>query len=32
MYRQTEKAKGQVWVVEQVLRHLDPEWAKCIAA
>jgi diadenosine tetraphosphate (Ap4A) HIT family hydrolase len=24
LYQQTEKANGQVWVVEKVLRHLGP--------
>lgn len=32
IYRQTEKANGQVWVEEKLLRHLGPEWAKCFAA
>ena len=32
VYQQTEKANGQVWVVEKVLRHLDPNWAACFAA
>lgn len=32
VYQQTEKANGQVWVMEKVLRHLSPEWAKCLAA
>jgi 5-methylcytosine-specific restriction endonuclease McrA len=32
VYQQTEKAHGQVWVVENVLRHLSPEWTKCFAA
>jgi len=31
VYQQIEKANGQVWVMEKVLRHLDPEWAKCFA-
>jgi 5-methylcytosine-specific restriction endonuclease McrA len=32
VYQQIEKANGQVWVMEKVLRHLDPDWAKCFAA
>lgn len=32
VYQQTETANGQVWVMEKVLRHLSPEWAKCFAA
>jgi len=32
VYQQTEKANGQVWVVEKVLRHPDPNWAACFAA
>lgn len=32
VYQQTEKAKGQAWVMEKVLRHLDPEWSRCFAA
>ncbi len=32
IYQQTEKANGQVWVEEKLLRHLGPEWAKCFAA
>ena len=32
VYRQTEKANGQVWVMEKTLRHLGSEWAKCFAA
>lgn len=31
-YQQTEKANGQVWVEEKLLRHLGPEWIKCFAA
>jgi 5-methylcytosine-specific restriction endonuclease McrA len=31
VYQQTEKANGQVWVVEKVLRHLGPGWAACFA-
>lgn len=32
VYQQTEKANGQVWVEEKVLRHLDPQWGRCFAA
>ncbi len=32
VYQQTEKANGQVWVVEKVLQHLGPGWARCLAA
>ena len=32
VYQQTEKANGQVWVEEKVLRHLGPEWMTCFAA
>jgi hypothetical protein len=32
VYQQTEKASGQVWVMEKVLRHLAPSWAACFAA
>lgn len=32
IYQQTEKANGQVWVQEKVLRHLGPEWVRCFAA
>lgn len=32
VYQQTEKANGQVWVEEKVLRHLSPEWVRCFAA
>lgn len=32
VYRQTEKANGQVWVEEKVLRHLSAEWSQCFAA
>ncbi len=31
VYQQIEKANGQVWVEEKVLRHLDPSWAACFA-
>lgn len=32
VYQQTERANGQVWVEARELRHLGPDWAKCIAA
>jgi 5-methylcytosine-specific restriction endonuclease McrA len=32
VYQQTEKANGQVWVMEKVLQHLGPAWAQCFAA
>lgn len=32
IYQQTEKANGQVWVEEKVLRHLGPEWVRYLAA
>jgi 5-methylcytosine-specific restriction endonuclease McrA len=31
-YEQTEKANGQVWVVERVLQHLAPTWREYFAA
>jgi hypothetical protein len=31
-YEQTEKANGQVWVMEKMLRHLSPTWRQCFAA
>lgn len=31
-YEQTEKANGQVWVVERSLRHLNPTSRECFAA
>ena len=30
-YEQTEKANGQVWVVERTLRHLGPTWRQCLS-
>ena len=30
VYQQTERANGQVWVVEKVLEHLRPAWSQCI--
>ena len=32
VYQQTEKAHGQVWVVQKVLQHLSPSWSNCFAA
>jgi 5-methylcytosine-specific restriction endonuclease McrA len=32
VYRQTEKAGGQVWVEDRVLRHLSPDWPQCLSA
>lgn len=32
VYTQTEKANGQVWVMERELRHLGPSWARCFSA
>lgn len=32
VYRQTERANGQVWVADKMLRHLGPDWARCFAA
>jgi 5-methylcytosine-specific restriction endonuclease McrA len=32
VYQQTERANGQVWVMEKVLRHLSPRWSQCFAA
>ena len=29
VYQQIEKANGQVWVEEKMLRRLDPGWAAC---
>jgi 5-methylcytosine-specific restriction endonuclease McrA len=31
-YEQTEKANGQVWVMEKVLRHLGPTWRQALSA
>ena len=31
-YQQTEKANGQVWVMEKVLQHLGPGWIQCLSA
>jgi hypothetical protein len=32
IYEQTEKANGQVWVQDKLLRHLGPDWVTCFAA
>ena len=32
VYQQTEKANGQVWVMEKVLSHLSTDWSQCFAA
>jgi hypothetical protein len=32
VYQQTEKANGQVWVMEKVLQHLSPAWSECLSA
>jgi 5-methylcytosine-specific restriction endonuclease McrA len=32
VYQQTEKANGQVWVIEKVLQHLSPAWSQCLGA
>jgi hypothetical protein len=32
VYQQTEKANGQVWVMEKVLEHLSPGWQQCLSA
>jgi 5-methylcytosine-specific restriction endonuclease McrA len=32
VYQQTEKANGQVWVMERVLQHLSPSWSQCLSA
>src|SRR5262249_40237621 len=32
VYQQTEKANGQVWVVEKVLKHLSPTWSQVFPA
>ena len=31
-YEQTEKANGQVWVMEKVLQHLGPTWREYLSA
>lgn len=31
-YQQTEKANGQVWVMEKFLQHLGPAWRQCLSA
>ena len=32
VYQQTEKANGQVWVKEKVLKHLRHSWSPCLSA
>jgi 5-methylcytosine-specific restriction endonuclease McrA len=32
VYQQTEKANGQVWVMERVLQHLGPTWSQWLSA
>lgn len=32
VYEQTEKASGQVWVVDRVMRHLGPGWSECFGS
>jgi hypothetical protein len=32
VYHQTEKANGQVWVMEKVLQHLSPSWVQYLVA
>jgi 5-methylcytosine-specific restriction endonuclease McrA len=32
VYHQTEKANGQVWVMDKVLEHLSPAWSQLLAA
>ena len=32
IYQQTEKANGQVWVIEKVLQHLSQAWPQCLSA
>jgi len=32
VYKQTEMANGQVWVMEKVLKHLGSNWLTCFAA
>jgi len=31
-YGQTEKAEGQVWVRDRILKHLQPDWRRFLAA
>jgi 5-methylcytosine-specific restriction endonuclease McrA len=31
VYRQTEKANGQVWVADKILQRLGPSWAQCLS-
>lgn len=32
VYQQTEKANGQLWVMEKALQHLGPDWPQCLSA
>jgi len=32
VYEQTEKANGQVWLMERTLQHLSPAWSGCLSA
>lgn len=32
VYRQTEKANGQVWVTKRIMKRLEPGWHQCFAA
>jgi hypothetical protein len=32
VYQQTERANGQVWVMEKVLEHLSPVWSQLLVA
>jgi hypothetical protein len=32
VYQQTEKANGQVWLIEKDLQHLSSHWPECFAA
>jgi len=32
VYQQTEKANGQVWMMEKILRHLGGDWSRLFAA
>lgn len=31
IYQQTDRANGQVWVIEKVLQHLTPAWSQCLS-
>jgi hypothetical protein len=32
VYQQTEKANGQVWLMEKALKHLSPVWQQYLSA